>query len=81
MAGNKNSGGKPLVSRNLIADVRKLTLQEIKKALTGKDLDFKKQVILRLAGSVLPRQLEHTGEDGGPVNINIIKYADHNTSV
>lgn len=73
MAGNANSGGKSLVSKQLTAEVRSLTLKEIRKVLleSGDMSDFKKQVILRLAGTVLPRLNEHTGEDGGSMSFTI----------
>lgn len=80
MAGNQNSGGKSLVSKELTARVRKLTLLEIEKALLGEDSDFKKQVILRLAGTVLPRLMEHTGEDGGNILITQMIYGERNSN-
>lgn len=36
---------------------------------------FKEQMLLRLAGSVLPRLNEVSGEGGGPVEVTVIKYA------
>ena len=68
-------GGKSFQDRQLAAEVRTLGLQAIKKVLEGKQSEFRKQVILRLAGSLLPRLNEHTGEDGGPVEITVLKYA------
>ena len=47
--------GKSFNDRELAAEVRTLTLEEIKKSLQGDDIEFKKAVILRLAGSILPR--------------------------
>ena len=47
--------GKSFNDRELAAEVRTLTLEEIKKSLQGNDIEFKKAVILRLAGSILPR--------------------------
>lgn len=61
--------GTTLNDRKLAADVRTLTLKEIKRALEGEDEDFKKQVILRLAPTALPRLTEVTGEDGGAILI------------
>ena len=63
--------GKMFNDRELAAEVRKLALNEIKKALTGKDEEFKKAVILRLAGTLLPRLNEHSGEDGAPIPVAI----------
>ena len=70
--------GKSFNDRELAGEVRTLTLNEIKKALTGIDEDFKKQVIIKLAGSILPRLNELTGENGGAIlisglNINVRK--------
>ncbi len=50
--------------RKLAAEIRRLTLRELEKILLGEDNDYKKQVILKLAPTVLPRLNEHTGEDG-----------------
>ena len=65
--------GKLFNDRELAAEVRTLTLNEVKKALTStkeEELEFKKAVILRLAGSILPRLNEVTGEGGGPIQIS-----------
>lgn len=67
--GNKNglgnSGGKSLNDRKLAAEVRSLALGEIKAILERDGLDeMKKQIILKLAPSLLPRLNEHTGDDG-----------------
>lgn len=59
-----NRGGKSFNDRKLAAEVRALTLEEIKKVLIGEDLEYKKQIILTLARTVLPRLTEITGEDG-----------------
>ena len=67
IAGGKK--GKSFNDRELAGEVRTLTLNEIKKALTGNDEDFKKQIILRLSGSILPRLNEVTGENGGAIQI------------
>lgn len=64
--GNK---GRSFNDRELAGEVRTLTLTEIRKYLTGNDEDFKKQLLLRLSGSILPRLNEITGENGGPVQI------------
>ena len=62
--------GKSFNDRELAAEVRTLALNEIKKALTSSDdAEFKKAVILRLAGSLLPRLNEHSGPDGTPIPI------------
>lgn len=59
-----NRGGKSFNDRKLAAEVRTLTLEEIKKVLVGEDIDYKKQIVLTLARTVLPRLNEVTGEDG-----------------
>jgi hypothetical protein len=63
-----NSGGKTLNDRKLAADIRKLALTKIKKILKGEDSDFQRQILLRLASSVLPR-LKETEENGNPLKI------------
>ena len=70
--GNK---GKSFNDRELAGEVRTLTLNEIKKALKGKDEDFKKQIILRLSGSILPRLNEVTGENGGAIKIEGVEIS------
>jgi len=61
-------GGKSFQDRELAAEVRSLTLREIKKALYLPDDDaFKRAVILKLAGTVLPRLNEHSGPEGTPI--------------
>lgn len=56
--------------RILAQEVRSLTLKKIKAVLeSDEDKEFQKALLLRLAGSVLPRLNEHTGEDGSPINL------------
>ncbi len=79
--GNKNgignSGGKSLNDRNLAASVRSLALKEIKTILEQKGLtEMKKQIILKLAPTLLPRLNEHTGEDGNQIQVTITNYGD-----
>ena len=64
-------GGKTLNDRILAADVRTLTLRQIKMVLEGTDEDFKKQLILKLASTVLPRINEISGPDGGDIPVPI----------
>ena len=62
--------GKDFNDRTLAAEVRTLTLNKIKEILSEKkpkDKEFYKALILRLAGGVLPRLNEHTGEGGEPI--------------
>ena len=82
--GNKNavgnSGGKSLNDRKQAAEVRRLALFEMQRVLEGEDNEFKKQLLLRLANSVLPRLNEHTGGDGEAINVNIVNYGNNITS-
>ena len=67
-------GGKSFQDRQLAADVRKLVLSEIKEIIEDKkykDKIFRKAVILKLTGQILPRLNELTGDDGGPVKASI----------
>ncbi len=64
---------KQFVSRELAGEVRKLALQEIRKVLLGDDGEYKQQVILRLAGQILPRLSEVTGENGQSIKIEVSK--------
>ena len=75
-------GGKSMQDRELAARVRNLTLLEIEKALNGRNKKFKEAVILRLAGSILPRLNEHSGPDGKPIPIlNVLdNEADNSNS-
>lgn len=66
--GNK---GVSFNDRELAGDVRRLALDLIKDVLTGKDDKYKKELLLRLAPNLLPRLNEVTGENGGPLNIEI----------
>jgi hypothetical protein len=71
-----NRGGKSLNDRQLSASVRTLALKEIEKILQQEGLtEMKKAIVLKLAPTLLPRLNEHTGEDGGDINLNVISYA------
>lgn len=76
--GNKNavgnSGGKSFNDRKLAAEVRNLTLGKIKDILEmpivkmkNDDYELYKALIIKLAGTVLPRLNEHSGPDGEPL--------------
>lgn len=69
--GNSGGSGKSLNDRKLAAEVRTLTLKKIKKLLEQPDVERSsheyelfKAVLIKLAGTVLPRLTEVTGEDG-----------------
>jgi len=77
MANNgTGKGGKTFNDRELAARVRTLTLEECERALKKKKGKLYEAVLLRLAGTVLPRLNEHSGEGGGPVEITLTRYAD-----
>lgn len=75
-----NSGGKSLNDRKLAAKVRNLSLKKIAELLemptvkmNADDYALYKAVLIKLAGTVLPRLNEHTGEDGEKLVITISK--------
>lgn len=56
--------------RELAARVRSLALEEIEKALKNKkNKRLYEAVVIKLAGSVLPRLNEISGPDGAPIPI------------
>ena len=57
-------GGKSYEDRELASRVRSLALAEIEKILGNRKNKLYGLVIVRLAGTVLPRLNEHTGKDG-----------------
>ena len=73
--GNKGGNGAPtVVDRELSKKVRRLTLKKIERILqqpvvrmTVEEYNLYKQVLLKLAGTVLPRLNEHSGPDGKPI--------------
>ena len=67
--------GKSFQDRELASEVRSLTLNEIKKVLKGKDKKFKKELILRMSTSILPRLNELTGPEGNPIEIKGVEIA------
>lgn len=75
-----NTGGKSLNDRKLAARVRSLSLIKIAEILErpvvkmdADDYKLYKDILVKLAGTVLPRLQEHTGEDGGELIINIVR--------
>lgn len=67
------SKGNQFSDRELAGQVRNLALGHLYKILQPgyKDKDFQKQMLLKIASSLLPRQNEHTGADGKDLNIEI----------
>jgi hypothetical protein len=73
--------GKSFNDRELAGRVRTLALTEIEKVLLQKENSpFKEAVILRLAGSLLPRLNEVTGADGTPLILPSELIAKNETS-
>lgn len=69
------ANGKNLQDRILAAKVRNKALEDIHAVLEGKKTadkfsDYKKQMLLRLATTLLPRLNEHTGADGEPLKLS-----------
>lgn len=69
-------GGKSFQDRKLAAEVRRQALSNIKLVLkddkksvgkVAKWSEYKREIVLKLAGTVLPRLNEHSGEGGGPI--------------
>lgn len=83
-----NSGGKSLQDRKLAAEVRGLTLKKIKALfelprvdMSDHDAQLHDQILVKLAGTVLPRLTEVTGEDGGPVIIDNASQTEVNNAL
>ena len=69
-------GGKSFQDRELAARVRTLALSEIEKVLKKPKHKLYGAVVVKLAGTVLPRLNEHTGENGGPIKVDITPALD-----
>lgn len=71
--------GKDYESRLLSKEVRDLALLEIKNILTGKkkvEKRFREALVLKLAGSVLPRLNEMSGPDGKELPVPIFQITN-----
>lgn len=71
--------GKQKDEREQSKELRNLVIGECLNILSGKqkvEKRFKEALILKLAGTILPRLTEVTGEDGGPLTVQVIKYGD-----
>lgn len=66
-------GGKSMQDRELAARVRTLTLTEIEKVLKNSKHKLYGAVLVKLAGSVLPRLNEHAGVDGKELPVPIFQ--------
>lgn len=67
-------GGKSFQDRQLAAEVRSSALKSIKAILNNEPeveewSDYKKQLLLKMSSSILPRLNEHTGADGEALKI------------
>lgn len=63
--------------------VKTLALTKIEDILLhpeNYDKKFYQELILKIAGNVVPRTQEVTGEDGEAINVQIVKYGDPITS-
>ena len=83
MVNGTGQGGKTLNDRKLAADVRTLTLKHIKHYLeddSDENKEFKKQLLLKLSASVLPRLNEHSGMDGEPLTVQVITFDANDTN-
>ena len=69
-------GGKSFQDRELAARVRTLTLAECERQLLKKKGKLYEAVLLRLAGSVLPRLNEVSGPDGEQLKIALVQFID-----
>jgi len=80
---NKGSGtgkgGKSFQDRELAARVRTLTLTNCESFESRKGKLYE-AVLLRLAGTVLPRLTEVSGEDGKPIAVTLVKYGGKATA-
>jgi hypothetical protein len=76
--------GIGLGDRRLGAEVRRLTLKKIQTILQDdyEDKELQKQVILKLASTVLPRINEHSGGEGddGEIKPILVKFIDGNST-
>lgn len=64
-------GGKSYEDRLLAGRVRSLSLQQIEKILNKPTHKLYAPLLIKLAGTVLPRLTEISGEDGTPVKLQI----------
>ena len=73
-------GGKSFQDRQLAADVRTKALKDILSVLNDKKSieswsDYKKQLVMKLAGSILPRINEHGGPGGEQIPL-VVRFID-----
>ena len=78
-------GGKSFQDRELSASVRRQGLEELKLVLmdspkTKKWSEYKRQMLLKLAPTLLPRLNEYAGADGGELPQPIFNVFAHNSN-
>lgn len=78
-------GGKSFQDRELASKVRTQALNDIYLVLledkkVSKFSDYKKQLLLKMSASLLPRLNEHTGADGQELPTPIFNVQGNNSS-
>lgn len=68
--------GANLANRKLSDQLRWKLLKEANDIMDGDDKLAKKELLMKMANTILPRLNEHTGEGGGDIKVNIVKYGD-----
>jgi hypothetical protein len=68
-------GGKSFEDRELAGRVRRLSLAKIEKELKKGKGKLYEALLIKLAGTVLPRLNEHTGADGAELPTPIIQLS------
>lgn len=64
-------GGKSMQDRELAAEVRTITLTRSKEVLKSKKpKGLYEALLVKLAATALPRLNEHSGPEGGPIEIS-----------
>ena len=76
--GNSGGGAPSSIDREKSKKLRNLAIDEMiaflempKVKMKQDDYELYKAILIKLAGSVLPRLNEHTGEDGEPLQVII----------
>lgn len=81
--GNKGGYGKSLRDRKLAADVRSLILKELLKIfqtpfvqMSDSEKELRDKILIKLAGTILPRYTEVTGINNEPHPIFMLSPKD-----
>lgn len=69
----KGGGGSKFNDRILAGQVRNLALSQMKAILEGNDEAYKKELLLKISSSLLPRLNEVSGPEGEPLVISVSK--------